>query len=269
MPFPDDRNMIDIHCHMLPGLDDGPATMDEAVAMARLAVADGIVGVLCTPHWHPMIWPNEREGILQAVARLRTRLAGEAVPLQVWAGSELSLDPDLDSGLMGGRLCTLNGGPWVLLELPGQGDLSGLDDRLAGLRKQGRHVVLAHPERYAFVRRDPARLHAWVAMGVAVQITASGLLGRSGPETAALCRRLLEHRLVHFLASDGHGARTRRPALRQAVEAATGIIGERDARRLVKEHPAAVLRGEALDLAGFEPRPIAPRKRSWLGSLLG
>ena len=92
--------------------------MDEAVAMARLAVADGIGGVVCTPHWHPMLWPNEREGILRAVARLRTRLAGEGVPLQVWAGSELSLDPDLDLGLQGGRLCTLNGGPWVLLELP-------------------------------------------------------------------------------------------------------------------------------------------------------
>ena len=260
--------MIDIHCHILPGMDDGPRTMEEAVSMARMAVADGIGGVLCTPHWHPVIWPNERGDIVQAVAQLQTRLLHEGIALRVWAGSELSFDASLDACLDGGRLCTLNGGPWLLLELPGYVPPPGIDGYLRSFRQRGYQVVLAHPERYDYILRDPARLHDWVSMGLAVQITAASLLGRLGPETAALCRRLLEHRLVHFLASDSHGVHSRRPLLRKAVEAAAEVLGERDARRLVDDHPQSVLRGEPLDLREYAAIPPVSSKRSWLRSLL-
>lgn len=255
--------MIDMHCHMLPGVDDGPRSMDEAVAMARMAVDDGIRGVLCTPHWHPMIWPNGREEIALAVAGMRERLEAEGIALQVWGGCELSLDPDLDHGLEGGRLATMNGGPWVLLELPGAVVPPGIDDYLWSFHQRGYKVVLAHPERYDYVQRDPARLFAWVNMGIAVQITASSLLGRLGPETAALCRTLLEHRLVHFLASDSHGVRSRRPLLRSAFVAASEILGDERARRLVEVHPLCVVRGESLDLRDYGPMALpARRKRS-------
>ncbi len=255
--------MIDIHCHMLPGVDDGPRTMDESLAMARMAVEDGIRGVLCTPHWHPMIWPNEREHIALAVDQFREYLQAERIPLEVWAGSELSLDSELDAGLEGGRLGTLNGGPWVLLELPGAVPPPGIDDYLWHFNQRGYKVVLAHPERYDYVQRDPARLYSWVGMGVAVQITASSLLGRLGPETAALCRLLLEHRLVHFVASDSHGTRSRRPLLGKALQAAAEIVGEADARRLVDAHPLSVLTGKPLDLRDYAPMELARKKRSW------
>lgn len=260
--------MIDIHCHMLPGIDDGPGTMAEAVSMARMAVDDGIDGVICTPHWHPMFWPNGRAEIVHAVAQLQTRLLHEGVSLKVWTGSELSMDASLDAHLDGERLQTLNGGPWLLLELPGYAPPPGIDDHLQSLRRRGYHVVLAHPERYDYVRRDPARLYGWVSMGVAVQITAASLLGRLGPEMAALCRRLLEHRLVHFLASDCHGVRSRRPLLRQAVDVAGDLLGERDARRLVDEHPMSVLRGEPLDLWDYAPISPVRTKRPWFRFLL-
>ncbi|GAB6112520.1 tyrosine-protein phosphatase [Desulfomicrobium salsuginis] len=260
--------MIDIHCHMLPGIDDGPGTMDDAVAMARIAVDDGIDGAICTPHWHPMIWPNDRAEIVHAVARFQTRLLHEGVAFRVWAGSELSMDASLDAGLDGGLLQTLNGGPWVLLELPGYAPPPGIEDHLQSLRRRGYHVVLAHPERYDYVRRDPARLYDWVSMGVAVQITASSVLGRLGPEMAALCRRLLEHRLVHFLASDSHGVRSRRPLLRQAVDVTGDVLGEREARRLVDDHPLSLLRGEPLDLREYAAIAPLRRKRSWFRFLL-
>lgn len=260
--------MIDIHCHILPGLDDGPRAMDDALDMARMAVADGIRGMLCTPHWHPMIWPNEKRDIVQAVAQFRSRLAEEGIALQVWAGSELSLDADLDSSLEGGRLCSLNGGSWILLELPGSMPPPGIDEYLWSFHQRGYNVVLAHPERYDYVQRDPARLYAWASMGVGVQITASSLLGRLGPETADLCRRLLEHRLVHFVASDSHGVRSRRPMLRKAVEAAVVVLGEADAQRLVHNHPVAVLRGESLDLKDFSPVPFTTKKKSWFSAFL-
>lgn len=257
------HTMIDIHCHLLPGLDDGPRNMEEALSMARMAVADGTRGVICTPHWHPLIWPNERTGISQAVAILRNRLKAEGIPLRVWAGSELSLDAELEDRLAGGRLGTLNDGKWVLLELPGAFLPPGIEDFLWLLRQRGHEVVLAHPERYAYIQQDPARLHAWVEMGAAVQITASSLLGRLGPEVASLCRVLLEHRLVHFLASDGHGIRSRRPVLGEASRVAAEVAGGPSARRLVADHPEAVVRGEPLDLRDYAPQALPRKKRPW------
>ena len=255
--------MIDIHCHLLPGLDDGPGTMNESLAMARMAVADGIRGAICTPHWHPMIWPNEQNDIAEAVHALRSRLHAEAIPFEIWAGSELSLDADLEDGLAGGRLATLNGGSWVLLELPGTFLPPGIEDYLLRFRQSGHELVLAHPERYSYILRDPARLHAWVEMGVAVQITAASLLGRLGPEIASLCRVLLEHRLVHFLASDSHGINSRRPLLQEAFGAAVEIVGRDDAMRLVDTHPQAVIRNESLSVGDFAPLALPEKKRSW------
>ena len=254
--------MIDIHCHLLPGMDDGPASMDESLAMVRLALADGIQGAICTPHWHPMFWQNERFVIAEAVESLRLRLQAEAIPFDVWPGSELSLDADLEAGIADGRLGTLNGGSWVLLELPGAYPPPGIDAFLLNLLRSGRRIVLAHPERYSFVQRDPARLHAWVEMGLAVQITAASLLGRLGPKIASLCQVLLEHRLVHFLASDGHGVGNRRPLLRDACTHAGEIAGVDDAVRLTELHPQAVIRDEPLPLVDFAPLPL-PTKRPW------
>lgn len=255
--------MIDIHCHLLPGLDDGPGTMNESLAMARMAVADGIRGAICTPHWHPLIWPNERSAIAETVNALRSRLQAEAIPLEIWPGSELSLDADLEAGLAGGRLATLNGGSWVLLELPGTFLPPGIEDYLWRFRQSGHELVLAHPERYSYILRDPARLHSWVEMGLAVQITAASLLGRLGPEIASLCRVLLEHRLVHFLASDSHGINARRPLLQEAFEAAAEIVGSHDAMRLVEMHPQTVISNESLSLEDYAPLSLPNKKRSW------
>jgi len=254
--------VIDIHCHLLSGMDDGPASMDESLAMVRLALADGIRGAICTPHWHPMFWPNERIAIAIAVETLRRRLQAEDIAFDVWPGSELSLDADLEAGIAGGRLATLNGGSWVLLELPGAFPPSGIDTFLLNFLRSGHRLVLAHPERYSYILRDPVRLHAWVEMGVAVQITAASLLGRLGPEIATLCRVLLEHRLVHFLASDGHGVENRRPLLREACRVAGEIAGIDHAVRLVDTHPQAVIRNEPLPLAGFKPLSL-PKKQPW------
>ena len=219
--------MIDIHSHMLPGLDDGPRNLEESVAMARMAVDDGIHGVICTPHWNPPMWPNERSDISQAIDELRLRLQAESIPLEIWPGSELHLDAELPSMLAEGRLGSLNGGSWLLLELPGNFLPRRIDDYLWRLLQLGYQVILAHPERYSYVLRDPGQLHAWVAMGVTVQITSASLLGRLGPEILTLSQLLLAHRLVHFLASDSHGVHSRRPQLREAFDAANRHHGQR------------------------------------------
>lgn len=255
--------MIDIHSHMLPGLDDGPRNVEESVAMARMAVDDGIHGVICTPHWNPPMWPNERSDISQAIDEFRLRLQAESIPLEIWPGSELHLDAELPSMLAEGRLSSLNGGSWLLLELPGSFLPRRIDDYLWRLLQLGYQVILAHPERYSYVLRDPGQLHAWVEMGVTVQITSASLLGRLGPEILTLSQLLLAHRLVHFLASDSHGVHSRRPQLREALDAATDIMGREDALRLVEQHPNAVVMNKPLSLTDFAPMPISKKRRFW------
>lgn len=219
------------------------------------------------PHWHPMLCPNEGAEIAVAVAVLRERLQVGSIPLQVWGGSELSLDMDLEPGLKEGRLATLNDGPWVLLELPVLFLPRDTERTLTSLLAQGLRVILAHPERYAYVRSDPSRLQGWVEMGLFVQITAASLLGSLGPELVSLCRVLLEHHLVHFVATDAHGASSRRPLLSAARDAAAGIVGPQTAARLVEDNPRAVLAGAPS--ASSHGRPCPCRTRSAPGSCSG
>jgi protein-tyrosine phosphatase len=254
--------MIDLHCHLLAGLDDGPRDLEESLAMARLAVKGGVHTVVATPHWHPALWPNGRRTILEAVKDLEEALRREGIPLEVRPGCELVLDADLADGLGRGSLLTLNDtGRWVLLELPGEILPQRLEDFFWDLSSRGYGIILAHVERHPAVASDPERLYQWVQMGVRAQITGSSLLGRLGPDVAALCRRLLEHHLVHFLASDGHGVRSRRPVLAAAVRAAGEVLGPDAARRLVEDHPRAVLEGK--DVNGPAPVPFKSPRRWW------
>ncbi len=262
--------MIDIHSHILPGLDDGPQEMKDAVAMARLAVKGGIRKMICTPHWHPAVWPNTKNPILNATARFRKALADARVPLEVFPGCELSLEPGLEEKLDEGALLTLNDGRrWVLLELPVEILPQGLEDYFWRIQSRGYRIVLAHVERHPVAAAEPERLYDWVQMGVTAQITASSLLGRLGPEIVEVCINLLEHRLVHFIASDTHGPRRRRPMLAPAVRAAAEILGKETARRLVHTHPQAVLNGRGLDLDEYAPVPIRKRRKSFWARLLG
>ena len=260
--------MIDIHCHIVPGLDDGPSTMEESLAMARMAVADGTTGIICTPHWHPLVWPNEQEAVSQAVVALNCRVQNEGLNLTLWSGCELSLDPSLTQGLKAGQLTTLAGSRWILLELPPTFAPPGIDDFLWSVRQWGYEVILAHPERYVYVQQDPSRLLAWVEMGVTAQITAGSLLGSLGPEIASLCRLLIEHRLVHFLASDGHGSRRRRPLLGRAKAVLADMAGHDIAERLTVSHPWTIIRNQSLDLRDYAPRSFSRKKRPWYLSFL-
>jgi protein-tyrosine phosphatase len=190
-------------------------------------------------------------------------LQSESIPLKIWPGSELHLDAELPSMLAEGRLGSLNGGSWLLLELPGRFLPRRIDDYLWRLLQLGYQVILAHPERYSYVLCDPGHLHAWIEMGVTVQITSASLLGRLGPEILTLSQLMLAHRLVHFLASDSHGVHSRRPQLRASLDAATDIMGREDALRLVERHPNAVVMNKPLSLTDFAPMPISKKRRFW------
>jgi protein-tyrosine phosphatase len=251
--------VIDIHCHILPGVDDGPRTMDDSIAMAREAAEDGVETVVATPHLsedYPLD-PAELDG---RVAEVNAALAAAGVDLSVLRGAEVSLGwlvrldrTQLTAGSIGS-------GSYLLLELPHTFDPNSIERIVWDLQLDGFHPVLAHTERYAPYRSEPERLRALIELGVASSITATavgGLFGRTVQKTA---RGFLRAGLVHDVASDSHGVGRRTPRLsesRAAVESAARLKGGWE--WLTRAVPAAIVAGE--------PLPSAPPRASNGGAL--
>lgn len=241
----------DIHFHALPGVDDGPATMDESLELARLAVRDGTRTVVATPHIRRGYLADPGE-VGERVAELQDRLRTEGVPLSVLPGGELDIEmvgslgePGLAQIAVGPR-----GARWLLLESPFDG-LERLQPAAAELRARGYGVVLAHPERAPRVLAGGCRiLRAELAAGCLAQVSVSSLTGAHGDESQIAGRALVDARLVHVLASDAHSPR-RAPALAAGMDEllASGQTFA-TARRLVEINPRDLV------TAGM-PKPLA------------
>lgn len=248
---------IDLHSHVLPGIDDGAGSLAEALAMARRAAADGTGTIAATPHVSPR-YRNRAAEIAEGVGALNEALAQDGVALRVVAGAEIApaLLPVMEDGELA-RL-SLGGGPYLLIEAPLEAVGDELEAAVDELLTQGHGVVLAHPERAPSFQRDPGRLAALVERGVLCSLTAPALTGRFGRRVQAFADRLFEAGLVHNLASDAHDAVARPPEIWSYVAAAarrlTGL--ERQAPWLLEEVPSAILAGDSLP-----PRPSTVRPR--------
>ncbi len=236
--------MIDLHVHILPGLDHGPADWDEAVKMCRIAVADGITTVAATPHVSE-VFPNPPERIEAATGELRRRLAEAGVPLIVVAGGDYHVQPELSPQ----NVLTLGGnGRYFLLEFPYQVMPPGAAAFVRTLLGRGLLPIVTHPERTVSLQHDRSRLEPLVKEGALVQVTAGSLLGEFGPAAASAAQHFLKKGWVHLLASDAHWANERVPQLDRGREAAARVLGAAGAHALVESNPRAVLEGR--DLAG-------------------
>ena len=248
------RAVIDLHSHILPGLDDGPENVDESVAMARSMAEDGICIVAATPHVrndYPTT-PAEMEEALQLV---RGAVASAGIDIDVRPGGEIALDElaGLDRETLmrfglGGNSRAL------LLEYPYSGWPLGLVPVCMRLRQDGIVPVVAHPERNREIQRSPSDLEPLVEAGAVVQLTAASVDGRLGRAAAACARRLLELDLAHLIASDAHSSGVREAGLSNAAQ----VLGGRAlARWLTSDVPEAILSGDDLPA-----RPMGPRRRS-------
>ncbi len=244
--------MIDLHSHILPGLDDGAIDLESAVEMARSMAADGITLVCGTPHVRDD-YPTSVETMLDALALVRAAVADAGIMIDIRGGGEIALDqlPALDS-VTRARF-GLGGNPnLLLLEAPYSNWLLSLPHTCAQLRVGNVVPVIAHPERNRDIQDDPTTLEGVVRAGAIVQLTAASVDGRLGAATAKCARRLLELDLAHCIASDAHG-----PGIRQAgmSAAAKAVGGGHLARWLTYDVPAALLADGALP-----PRPPLPRR---------
>jgi protein-tyrosine phosphatase len=247
--------MIDLHCHILPDLDDGPETMEEAVEMCRVAAADGITSVVATPHYRPGWFESTAAARSARVAELRAELLTARIPLTVLQGAELSLSPELPELLSRAPDLTINGtGRYFLVELPFHAEPPKWGDFLQSLTAAGTVPVLAHPERSAWLHRKPEQLLRFVKAGGLVQITGGSLLGEEGKDVREFSLLLLKHRLVHAIASDAHSAVDRLPRLAQAVKAAAEAVGLPYADDLVNRHPGEITSGQPVSA----PQPLEP-----------
>jgi protein-tyrosine phosphatase len=249
--------VIDLHTHILPGLDDGSQTLEESVEMARSAVADGICVVAATPHVRDD-YPTRAAEMERAVDDLREALANEGLRLDVRTGGEIALDRlgTLDSDELA-RFGLAGNSGYLLVEFPYYGWPLDIGMRVLELSERGITAILAHPERSAEVQAAPDRVRPLVEEGVLVQVTAASLDGRLGRATQRTAFRLLELGLVHLVASDAHAPDVRAVGMSAAVGA---VRDATLARWLSVDVPAAIVANEPL-LA----RPPSRRKRpGWL-----
>jgi protein-tyrosine phosphatase len=211
--------VIDLHCHILPGIDDGPDDLAGSIAMAREHVARGTSTVVATPHvgWD---YPNTVDVIEAGVAEVNAALRAEDIELEVLPGAEVALTRAVDMSAEQLAGLRLGGSPWLLLEAPISVDSPGIEGLVGIVQSRGVRVLLAHPERCASFHTDPDLLERLVAGGCLAQVTAGALNGFFGRTVQAAARRYVEAGLVHVVASDSHDASHRVPGMVDDMDAA-------------------------------------------------
>lgn len=236
--------MIDLHCHLLPGIDDGPETMEQAVELARLAVANGICHAVVTPHIHPGRYSNQLSGLLPLLERFRQVLAEYDIPLRLGLGGEVRLSME-SLALIDQRQVPMlgreKGCDIMLLEFPHSHILPGSDKLIRHLLNRNIRPMIAHPERNKDVLRSLDKILPFVEAGCLLQLTAGSVAGNFGKQARQRSIQMLERGWVTVLASDAHNAKYRPPDLEPGRAAAATVIGEAAAKDLVEHRPASIL----------------------------
>jgi protein-tyrosine phosphatase len=236
--------VIDLHCHLLPGIDDGPEDLATALRLARHAVSAGIRISVVTPHMHPGRYDNRAANIRSAAQKFQHTLDAEGIALQIRSAAEVRLDHEILSWVAEEHIPYL--GHWqeervILLEFPHSHIPVGADKLVAWLRKQKIRPMIAHPERNKDILRSIDKLVPFVQMGCLLQVTAGAVAGTFG-EYARLCAAsLLDKDWVTVLASDAHNMEARPPELEPGRAAAALIVGEEESWKLVRDRPAEII----------------------------
>lgn len=248
--------MIDIHSHILPGLDDGPRTLEESVAMLRIAAQAGTTEIVATPHANTEFC-FQPELVAEKIAELAAA-SGDLVRIHSGCDFHLSYD-NIQDALANPLKYTINQKGYLLVEFSDLLIARGMEEVFSRMRDVGITPVITHPERNWFLQQRLERLAIWVENGCPLQITAQSLLGRFGPDAKRFARELLKRDLVHFVASDAHDPDDRPPRLDEAYACVAKKLGPERAERLFVTNPRAALTGE---LIAWEPSPPPPKPRS-------
>ncbi|QEG36528.1 tyrosine-protein phosphatase [Bythopirellula goksoeyrii] len=253
-------SFADIHCHLLPGIDDGASDLESSIAMAQMAVADGVHTIVVTPHQLGNFSRNQGDDIRQETILLQRVFAERRIPLEILPGADVRIEDGMIEKLLSGEVLSLGDHRrHVLLELPHELYFP-LEKVLQSLEREGMTGILSHPERNQGILRDPSLLEPLVDQGCLMQVTAGSLMGTFGSRSQELAEWMLEHGLVHFVATDAHGVKARRPLMSRAYDRIVELVGEAVAGDLCTINPELVACGKPIE-GGVRATP----RRGWSG----
>ncbi len=239
--------MVDIHLHILPGVDDGPRTLDESLRLAEELVSQGVRKAAATPHWGRLSRYSSLEEIKEGFLRVKESLEKAGIPLELCLGFEIFLNLEtLEDIKKLGRQLGLSQTSYFLVEFPFQFIYPNWDYLLSSIKDMGLRPIIAHPERYSYILTRPSILEEMVSMGALAQVNAESLVGVYGKEIKRFSRNCIKDGLCHLVASDAHGLSGRPPYISEAKGELEGILGEEELREIFEERPAAVLAGEEI-----------------------
>lgn len=252
--------MIDLHCHILPGLDDGAESLEEAVGMARIAEAEGIEKIVATPHLFRDNFEYEDLSIIEERRKeLSNVLEINNIQVEILSGAEVHISHNLIEEIRKNRnYLVLNQGSYMFIEFPSDHVFSGIKELFFELMSEGITPIIAHPERNSVFARSPSLLYDFVQMGGLAQANSGSFSGIYGKEIEEAVFRLLELNLVHFIGSDGHNTRSRAPRLLEAVKRAEMVGWKEKAKTLVWDNPKAVIENREIP---FLAEPVNPEEK--------
>ena len=260
--------MIDLHSHILPGIDDGSSSLAMSLAMARIAVADGIRIMACTPHIYPGLYQNHKAGIIAARDALQAALDESGIALQLTTGADVHLVPGVLDGLRGGTIPTLHGTRYVLLEPSHHVAPPRFAESVFQLVASGYVPVITHPERLTWIKDHFEMMAQLTRQGAWLQVTAGALTGLFGPGPRYWAERFVGEGLTHVLATDAHSSSGRVPVLSEGLAVARKLLGADEAELLVQGRPAALMSNLAPSQVAPLPARKSSRGRGWR-ALLG
>jgi protein-tyrosine phosphatase len=264
--------MIDLHSHILPGLDDGAKDPHSSLQMARIAVADGITHMACTPNIEPGRYENDARGIATALEDFRLRLLDANIALEIAAGADAHIAPDLDRKLAAGEVPTLNQSRYFLFEPPHHIRPPKIEEFASRLIKAGFLPIITHPERLTWTRTHYEVIERLNRLGCLIQLTADSITGGFGRNAQNLAYRMLDEGRVDIIATDCHGPISRTPVLSGARRVVADRLNEGEASAMVFERPSAIWSNRAISAVGAglpEMVSATPTSRGLFGRLFG
>ncbi|NLY43115.1 MAG: hypothetical protein GX066_03910 [Clostridiaceae bacterium] len=266
--------MIDLHAHILPGIDDGAGDEEAALSMLQMAAKDGTKHIVATPHYIHGIINNNKPVVCEKVRLLNEKLQKSDIDIQIYPGSEVFICPEIPRLLDMDEICTLNHSSYILIELPMMSIPPYTKEIIYQVRLRGKVPIIAHTERNQQIANDPNKLYELIEMGALSQVNASSIKGIFGKKVREAAYTLLRHNMVHFISSDAHNCRGRSPKMGKIREVIQSEFGSRTAACLFKQNAWAVLNDKPLDIPDPERvvnkhNYIIPFFASWIAKFQG
>lgn len=251
--------MIDLHCHILPSVDDGPKNWEMSLEMAKLAVSEGITHILATPHHMNRHWMNPKSEVLSLVDELQGRIDKENIPLTIFPGQEVRLHGEILQSIKNDEICFIDEmNQYVLIEFPTSTVPDYADRLFYEMQSAGITPIIVHPERNHAILKDPTILYEFVSKDILAQVTAASYIGKFGREIEKLSHQLIEADLVHFLASDAHNVTSRKFYMKEAFQQLEKEFGKEKAQAF-DQMTRDLVNGDTVLIP--EPQKIKTKKR--------